>query len=248
MRRLFLVAMVAAGAAASSGASPAGAVEVNTPEACAAAVDADPASAREAAAVWTRMGGGVPARLCEARALAAMGAHDTAARLLTSLGENPNRAMQAGLRAVILTDGARQWLEAGRADLAQAAIAQADRITVPDRDRLVLSARIAAANADWPAAEKALAGVIAATPDDALAHALLAAAYRNQDRAEAALAEAETARRLDPALPEALFEVGAALAETGDKAGAEKVWLKLIAENPESSLTALARANLQRLQ
>ena len=58
------------------------------------------------------------------------------------------------------------------------------------------------------------------SPDDALAHALLAAALRNAGDPAAALAEAERARALDPDLPEALFETGAALAETGETARA----------------------------
>ena len=74
-----------------------------------------------------------------------------------------------------------------------------------------------------------------------------------QDKAEAqrevALkeAEAEKARHLDPTLPEALFETGAAAAETGDSAKANAIWLQLIETYPDSDLAALARANLQRL-
>ena len=242
MRRLFLIALLAA-APISAGA----AAEIRTPDECNAAIAADPAAAREAAAVWQRMGGGVPARLCEAAALAALGAHGTAARLLTSLAANPNRAISAGLRAVILVDGARQWLDAGRPDLARAALAEADKITVPGADRRILAARAAAAEADWPAAQAALEAALAERPDDALAHALLAAALRNQDDPNGALAEAKRAKALDPDLPEALFETGAALAETGDTARASQVWLELIAAHPDSSLAALARANLQRL-
>lgn len=239
MRRLFLAALLAAG--------PAVAAEIRTPAQCSEAVAADPAAAREGAAVWQRMGGGVPARLCEAEALSAMGAHATAGRLLTSLAANPNRAMSPGLRAVILTDGARQWLAAGRPDLARAALAVAGRITVADADRQILIARAAAAEADWPAAQAALEAALAERPDDAVAHALLAAALRNQDDPAAALTEAERARALDPALPEALFETGAALAETGQSRRAAQVWLELIAAHPDTSLAALARANLQRL-
>jgi tetratricopeptide (TPR) repeat protein len=238
MRRLFLLALLAAAPAAA---------EIRTPEACTAAIAADPASAREAAAVWERTGGGVPARLCEAAALAALGAHATAARLLTSLAANPNRAMSAALRAVVLTDGAGQWLAAGRPDLARAALAEAGKITAPDAPRQLLLARAAAADADWPAARTALEAALAADPDDALAHALLAAALRNQGDPAAALAAAERARALDRDLPEALFETAAALAETGDTARASQVWLQLIAADPESSLAALARANLQAL-
>jgi tetratricopeptide (TPR) repeat protein len=155
--------------------------------------------------------------------------------------------MSAALRATVLADAARQWLAAGRSDLAREALAEADRITTPGRDRLLLAARAAAAQADWPAAEAALRALIDAAPDDALARALLAAALRNGGDPQAALAEAEAARRLDPRLPEALFETGAALAETGQPDRAAEVWLELISADPDSELAALARANLQRL-
>ena len=240
MRTLFLVALLPAG--------PLAATEIRTPEQCVAAVAADAAAAREAAAVWSRMGGGVPARLCEAQALAASGAHGSAARLLTGLAANPNRAMSAGLRAVILADGAGQWLEAGRPDLARTALAAADKITAPGADRQILAARAAAGEEDWPAAEAALGHALAERPDDALARALLAAALRNQGEPGAALLQAERARALDPDLPEALFEAGAALAETGETRNASRVWLELIAAHPDSPLAALARANLQRLE
>jgi tetratricopeptide (TPR) repeat protein len=238
MRRLFLLFLLAAAPAAA---------EIRSAEDCAAAVAADPDAAREDAALWQRTGGGVPARLCEASALAALGAHTTAARLLTNLAESPNRAMAADLRAIVFTDAARQWLEAGQADLAAAALDRADRLATPGPDRQVLRARIAAADGDWPTARSALETALAAAPDDALAHALLAATLRNQGDPAAALAEAETARRLAPDLPQALFETGAALAETGETAAATKVWLQLIAADPDSELAALARSNLQRL-
>jgi tetratricopeptide (TPR) repeat protein len=225
MSRLLALLLLAAAPAAA---------EIRSADACAAAVDADPAAAREQAAVWQRLGGGVPARLCEAEALAALGAHATAARLLTGLATNPNRAMSASLRATVLADAGRQWLAAGRPDLAREALAEADRITTPSRDRRLLAARAAAAEADWPAAEAAL-------------RALLEAALRNAGDSQAALAEAEAAHRLDPGLPEALFETGAALAETGQPDRAAEVWLELISADPESELAALARANIQRL-
>jgi tetratricopeptide (TPR) repeat protein len=221
--------------------------EIASPEQCAAAVAADPVRAREEAALWERLGGGVPARLCEADALAALGAHASAAMLLTRLAENPNRAMGADLRAVILGDGAAQWLAAGRPDLARAALEQADRIAPPDADRLILRARAAAAEGDWPAAQAALERAVVVDPDNALALALLAAALRRQGDVTAALAEAERAYRLAPDLPEALFETAAALAETGETARAGELWLRLIQAHPDSDLAASARANLQRL-
>jgi tetratricopeptide (TPR) repeat protein len=238
MRTLIVLALLLA---------PAARAEIRSAEDCAAAVAADPAAAREDAALWQRLGGGVPARLCEAEALSALGAHATAARLLTGLADNPSRAIGAPLRAVTLGDAAREWLAAGRPDLARAALAQADRLTPADPGRLILRARAEAAESDWPAARTTLEAAVAVAPDDALAHALLAAALRNQGDPAAALTQAERARALDPGLPEALFETAAALAETGAPDRAAPLWLDLIRRDPDGPLAALARRNLQRL-
>jgi tetratricopeptide (TPR) repeat protein len=238
MRTLIVLALLLA---------PAARAEIRSAEDCAAAVAADPAAAREDAALWQRLGGGVPARLCEAEALSALGAHATAARLLTGLADNRNRAIDARLRAETFADAAQEWLAAGRPDLARAALAQADRLTPADPGRLILRARAEAAESDWPTAQATLEAAVAAAPDDALAHALLAAALRNQGDATAALTQAERARDLDPWLPEAIFEAAAALAETGAPDRAAPLWLDLIRRDPDSPLATLARRNLQRL-
>jgi len=224
------------------------AAEIASPEACTAAVAADPAVAREEAALWARTGGGVPASLCEADALAALGAHGSAALLLTRIAESPNRAMPAELRAIVFGDAAGQWLAAGRPDLAVSAVDRADRITEPDAHRLVLRARAEAAEADWQGAQEALGRAVAADPQDPLAHALLAATLRHLGDPGAATAEADAALRLAPDMPEALFEAGAAAAETGDAARARRLWQRLIALDPDGGLADEARAGLQRLE
>jgi tetratricopeptide (TPR) repeat protein len=227
---------------------PAAAVaEIRSADACGPAIAADPALAREDAAVWSRMGGGLPARLCEAEALSALGAHATAAQLLTRVAESPNRAMTADLRATILGDAAAEWLDADRPDLARAVLLQVDSFADPTAERLMLRARAEAGVADWPAAQSSLEAALGLAPDDALAQALLAATLRQQDDALGAVVAADRSLRLDPDLPEALFEAGAARAETGDVAGASQFWLELLRTHPDSPLAAAARTNLQRL-
>jgi cytochrome c-type biogenesis protein CcmH/NrfG len=61
----------------------------------------------------------------------------------------------------------------------------------------------------------------------------------------AAQIEAERARAADPDLPEAQFELAAALAESGDAAQARTLWLALIEAHPNSDLAPIARRNLQ---
>lgn len=221
--------------------------EVRSAEDCATAVAADPAAAREDAAVWARSGGGVAARLCEADALAALGANGNSALLLTRLAENPNRAMSAELRAVVYGDAAGQWLAAGRPDLATAALDEADGIVVPDGRRLLLRGRAAAAEGNWDAARAALDKAVAAEPQDAVARALRAAALRKLGDLPAASAEANVALRLAPDLPEALFEAAAAATELGNTDRARQLWQRVIAVDPNGSLAEGARANLQRM-
>lgn len=197
--------------------------------------------------MWQRTGGGTAASLCEAASLAASGAHGTAAALLTNVGQDPNRAIPADARAVILADAAAQWLAAARPDLARDSLAAADTLVAPHGDRLLLAARADAALGDWTAARTKLDTLVAREPSNALAHALLAATLRHQGDPAAALAQARQAHALSPDLPEAQFEVAAALAETGDTRGASSLWLRLIREHPDDDLAEAARANLQRL-
>ena len=116
---------------------------------------------------------------------------------------------------MILGDGAAQWLAADRPDLA---VPPSTRPTASRRPTPTgwSCARGPTRRADWPAAQAALERVIAADPDDALAHALLAAALRRQGEPEAALAEARRRLRACCRTCQALFETAAALAETGD--------------------------------
>ena len=194
------------------------------------------------------MGGGTAAGLCEADALAATGAHGTAAALLTNIARDPNRAIPYDARAVILADAAGQWLAADRPDLARATLAAADALVPPDA-----AARCSSPPASPPPSTTGRPRrprsrpLVAREPGNALAHALLAAALRHQDDPAAALAEAQNALALAPDLPEAQFEAGAALAETGDSPGAAAAWLALIRDHPDDPLAAAARANLQRL-
>lgn len=236
MRRLLFAASLAC--------APAAAAEIRSAEACTAAIAEDAAAAREDAAQWSRLGGGVESRLCEAAALEAIGAGLTAARLLTELAQDTNRAMPPALRATIFEDAARLWREAGRADLARAALTGADRLVPPDASRLVARARAEAAEADWPAARASIEAALALAPEDATALALHAATLRRTGEPEVARAEADRARARDPASAEALFEAAAARAALGEPEAAD-LWLALIAAHPGTELAALAARNLQ---
>lgn len=236
MHRAILIALLAAQAAE--------AAEIRSAAECRDAIAADPAAAREAASVWTRLGGGTEAELCEARALEAMGATGSAALLLTRLGENRRRALPLALRVAVLEDAARLWLDDGRPDLARQGLANLARISAPGPDRLMLAARAEAGMGDWEGAADTLAELLQAEPGNAAAHALRAAALRRGGDPAAAAQEAAAALALDPDLAEGLFEAAAAAAETGDAPGARTLWLRLIQTQPDHPLATPARRNL----
>lgn len=220
---------------------------IGSAEQCQTEIIRDASTAREKAALWYRLGGGVEARFCEAAALDAMGADASAARILTALAQNPNRAMDMGLRATTYEDAARLWLGLDRPDLAREALLSANRLTDPTSGRWISLARAEAGLEDWAAARSSLDKALEHAPDDATARALRAATLRHLGDTGGALTEARRALALAPDLPEALFEQAAALAIEGDTAEAARSWMRLIEQHPRSDLAGAARRNLQRL-
>jgi hypothetical protein len=224
--------------------APAAGAEIRSAEECAAAVAADPAVAREDAAAWTLLGGGVEATFCEAAALEALEAPAAAALKLTQVAEDRNRAIATDLRALMFGDAARLWLVAERPDLALLALDNLGLLASPSADDLRLRAQAAADLGDWPETLAALDALIAAEPGAARPHALRAAALRHSGDLDGAKIAAQAALDLAPTLPEALFEAAAAHAEAGDAQAAQALWRRLIKTNPDHSLATLARRNM----
>jgi tetratricopeptide (TPR) repeat protein len=222
--------------------------EIASTAECEAAIASDPQLAREDAGQWSRSGGGVEARICEAAALEAMGATATAARLLSEVAANPGRSMPRDLRAILFEDAARLWAEAGQPGPARQALDRAVGLAQPGPDRLLRRARVSAALADWPAATRTLDALIAADPRDAEAFALRAASLRHEGRFTLAMESVRTALHLSPDLPQGLFEAGATAAEMGSRRLAESYWLELIGLHPDDPLAPLAERNLVRLR
>lgn len=222
--------------------------EIGSIEECGAAISADPESARENAAVWYHSGGGLPARLCEAAALEEMGAYATAARLLTGMAENPNRAMDTELRSTLFADGARLWLDAGQPDLALAAWTRSLDLTPDQPVDGVLAARIHAANGDWGQTVTVLTEHVTAHPGDATALALLAAAERRNGNPAEALKAADAAMEAAPYSPIAMFELGAAQAEMGMFDEATETWDRFVTLHPEHDLADAARRNIDAIR
>ncbi len=240
LRSIFLLFLLCGAGAASA--------DITSAETCRSAIAENPETAREDAAFWYRTGGGVAARLCEASALEAMGATATAARILTGIAENPNRAMDAVLRATVFTDGARLWLDAGRPDLTLEALRQAETLLVPGPDTVILRARAEAALGDWPAALATIGPVIEKRPDDAGVQAFLAAALQETGKYKEARAAATRALEIDPDQPYGLLQLAEADAALGDVSAASDTLFRLIDLYPDGQLAAVARQRLQSLR
>lgn len=221
--------------------------EINSVETCRTAIAEDPQVAREDASVWFRNGGGVPARLCEAAALEEMGANATAARILTGMAANPNRAMDAVLRATIFADGARLWLVSGRPDLTLEALRQAETLVVPDSDLIILRARAQAALDDWPAALVTVSPLAEQLPGNADLQALLAATLLENGKLPEAKEAAQRALTIEPALPQGLFQMAKAEAALGNTTEASRLLLQIINTWPNDPIADQARQQLQSL-
>ena len=107
-----------------------------------------------------------------------------------------------------------------------------------ERERLFIDATYYAAVGDRPRQAEALQALIAAYPDDASAHAALAAVYRETGRPEAALERARAAARLGPASADATAMVGRALVDL-DRLDEARTLLDVDRESPSQALHAL---------
>lgn len=214
---------------------------------CRAAIAADANRAREEAAQWVRFGGGAEARVCEARALEALGARKNAAVILTETASDRGNGLPAATRANLLREAGRLWLALGEPALANATLSAVLEIVKEDADTLALRAEALGRLRLWPAAVDDLTRALALDPARADILALRAAARRRTEDKAGALADAEAALAILPHLPEALFEKGASLALLGRTDAALDVWFRLIELHPDSEMAALARRNIQQL-
>lgn len=223
----------------------AAAQDVRSYEDCLALVETAPERAREEAARWERFGGGDAALHCEAMALNAMGATESAADKLDELARRGSLPDDA--RAVVLGQAAELWRVAGRLDAANVSIGQAITLAPRDASLLEVRALLAAADEDWNAALIDLNSALSIQPGHAQRLALRAAARRRLGDLAEAKADAEAAIKADPKLAAGWFELGAAQAELGDMDAAQEIWLEAIRLDPDGATGGMARMSLERM-
>ena len=231
---LALIPVIAVPAAAAAGDDPAARYT-----ACMERVERDPRAAFDAAVTWEELGGGPPARHCQAKALLAMDAPAEAAHRLQTLADS--LAGRTAMRADLLIQAGRAWL---RADM----LGQADRTLATARELAPDNATAATAHAtvllaagkDWEAVD-ALNAALEAEPKDIGALVLRATAYRYLDSPDLAAADIERALTRDPDHPDALLERGILHRLAGREQKARDTWMTLIETHPDTPAAQAAR-------
>jgi tetratricopeptide (TPR) repeat protein len=233
-------------AAALTALAPAHAAPVRSYEACLNRVDQSPEAGREAAAEWARFGGGLPAQICEALALSALGAHGAAASALdraaaTAPGARPEA------RAEMLVLAAQFWRAARRGAEAEAS-ANAALSLVPGHGgalRMRGLARLDAQSYGAAAADLTAAG--RSFPDDPGLWTARAAARAGMFDHRGALQDAIRALALAPDLAEARLQKGLAEVGLGDKPAARKSLMAAIDADKGGDAAARARSAIQTM-
>ena len=204
--------------------------EMRDIESCSTRLAEDPAAAREEAARWLALGGGTPARICQAFAIEATGAIGTAAEQLTEIAQDPRAGLAQPERAALLDRASLLWSDLGQSRLARLTAENAARIAPSDARQARLLTTLVAME-DWPAliAAKGVGSrptlharalieldrleeaeaVLAATADgpaSAIEHARLIGARGEASAALAALARIETDDPRLTALRQALIQ------------------------------------------
>ena len=100
---------------------------------------------------------------------------------------------------------------------------------------------------DYLGAERELREEVRLAPGSAAATARLGAVLLNLGRITEALAELKRANALEPDVPETLLELAKASNAAGDPAGAEKLLLRVIEQEPASSLAESAHYQLAQV-
>lgn len=196
---------------------------------------------------WAARGGGDPARHCAALALLNAGRAREAAERLERLADEWQRP-RPELRAEVLAQAGRAWVEAGDPSRANAVFTTALQISPNNIEVYVDRAEaLAAAGSYWEAIDD-LNHVIELNPRRADALAMRAAAYRYVESLELAAADAEQAVAIDASLPEAWLERGIIARLRGNLAQARADWGRALRLDPEGPVGDAVRANIERLE
>ena len=220
-----------------------------TYDGCLAMARETPERGFEFSGIWLGLGGGNPARHCQAVALIGLRSYGEAATRLEKMAEESreNTVVKAGL----LAQAGQAWTLEGELERAYAAQTTAlDLLPVLDRLRIAVlidrASTLAATQNYWEALDD-LNDVISADPNNSDALAFRASAYRYVESLDLALEDANRALRADPNNAAALLERGNIHQLQGDEPAARQDWIAAIQIAPESAAAATAQANIEKL-
>ncbi len=211
---------------------------------CVRALQSDAKKAEQFAIEWQGLGGGLPARHCEALAQLQQQRFAAAANTLAKAA-----AEAESQKSPLVADF---WAQAGNAAFlagdSRGAIAHLDKALAaagefaPQRSANILIDR-ARANAelgDLPAARGDLDKALGLNRMDATAWMLSAAISRRENNIGRASVEISRASALEPSNPDIMFEQGNIAAANGDMESARTVWQRTTKAAPGSEAAALA--------
>lgn len=215
---------------------------------CIAMIEADPATAEQAAGDWARFGGGgAAARHCYALALTAIGAPMRAAdELLGIAAEEPDLSDPA--RADILVQAGDLLIENGDTVTAMIVAENAIRLTPKGAGALGLRASVRLQGRSFNAALADLNKALSAAPERPRLLMLRAATYRQLGELIAARDDARFASELAPDDPRAWLERGRIEARMDDREFARRSLLRAIDLDREGKIGKTAQNVLQRME
>jgi tetratricopeptide (TPR) repeat protein len=226
---------------------PAGVTSDIRYEQCLARAARQPADAFEDALAWMALGGAEPARHCAAVALLYNGQPEAAALRLEQLALNM-RGFAPSMRAELVAQAGRAWLEGGNPSRAAAVLSAAIELTPDNAELWIDRAEAYAAAAKYWEAIDDLNRAIELDRRRADAYAFRAAAYRLVNSFDLALEDANRAISANPRLPEAWLERGILHWQKADRASARRDFVQVLVLDANGPAGDAARANIERME
>ena len=220
----------------------------HTYEICLMTAKNEPDKGFEMAGKWLTLGGGAPAKHCEAIALIGMKEYTEAATRLEALADiNEDESVRAG----VLSQAGQAWLLQG--DLTRALAAQSSALAampVKNRQHAYILVDRAATYADagkYADAVRDLDASLAIDPKNPDALAFRASARRHLNEVDVALVDAEQSIALDPQNIIGLLERGIIYKLKNRNDAARQDWLRILQIAPDSEAGKAARTNIERM-
>jgi len=216
---------------------------------CLALTKEQPDKAIELAGKWVGLGGGEPAKHCQALSLIGLKEYGEGATRLEALAVESRQ--EPTVRASMLAQAGQAWMQQGELSRAYASQTAALKI-VPagSKQQMELYLDRAVTLADAGKFDEVIEDCNAALiidPNNSDALAYRAAAHRLQGNEEEAFADADRAVKADTKNVAALLERGNLWRMQKRLAAARQDWMRILELEPDSAAADAARINIERL-